>query len=50
MKIAYSINIKNQIKDDLDNAEKIFDEISETHIYPYFKNKQQNDINPDKMR
>jgi len=50
MKIAHCINIKNQIKEDLDDAEKIFDDISERHIYPYFKNKQQNDINPDKMR
>ena len=50
MKIAHCINIKNQIEDDLENTENIFDDISERHIYPYFKNKQQNSINPEKMK
>jgi len=50
MKIAHCINIKNQIEDDLENAENIFDEMSERHIYPNFKNKERNDINPERMK
>gem|GEM_PF-5519397 len=50
MKIAHCINIKNQIEDDLENAENIFDEMSERHIYPNFKNKEKNDINPERMK
>ena len=50
LKISHCINIKNQKADELEKAEDIFDDMSEMHIYPYFNNKENNEIDPKKMK
>lgn len=50
LKIAHAINIKNKVKNKLDKAEDILDEMSEKHIYPHFHDENHQHIDSEEMK